>query len=51
MAKRPNLLVIMSDQHNPHMMGCAGDKVVATLYLDGLSGWWPRGGRFRRVRA
>ena len=24
MAKRPNLLVIMSDQHNPHVVGCAG---------------------------
>ena len=25
MAKQPHLLVIVSDQHNPHVMGCAND--------------------------
>lgn len=34
---RPNLLVIMSDQHSPHVMGCAGDPVVLTPNLDRLA--------------
>jgi len=38
MAKRPNLLVIMSDQHNPHVMGCAGHKIVQTPRLDAMAG-------------
>jgi len=37
MPTRPHLLVIMSDQHNRHVMGCAGDRVVATPRLDGLA--------------
>ena len=37
MANRPNLLVIMSDQHNPHVMGCAGHKVAQTPHLDALA--------------
>jgi len=32
MATRPNLLLIVSDQHSPHVMGCAGDAVVRTPY-------------------
>ncbi|NCP32903.1 MAG: sulfatase [Armatimonadetes bacterium CG06_land_8_20_14_3_00_66_21] len=36
--KQPNLLVIMSDQHNPHMAGFAGDAVVRTPNLDRLAG-------------
>jgi choline-sulfatase len=35
--ERPNILVIMSDQHNPHFLGCAGDVVVDTPALDGLA--------------
>ena len=31
---RPNLLVIMSDQHNPHVTGYAGDVFVRTPNLD-----------------
>lgn len=34
---RPNLLIIMSDQHNPAVMGCAGDRWVQTPNLDGLA--------------
>ncbi|MFH1569989.1 MAG: sulfatase-like hydrolase/transferase [Gemmatimonadota bacterium] len=36
-ARRPNLLFILSDQHNPHVMGCAGDPVVQTPHLDRLA--------------
>ena len=34
---RPNLLVIMSDQHNPHVLGCAGDPHVRTPSLDRMA--------------
>ena len=34
---KPNILLIMSDQHNPHVMGCAGNRVVRTPNLDGLA--------------
>ena len=34
---RPNLLYIHSDQHNPYVMGCAGDPVVETPHLDRLA--------------
>jgi choline-sulfatase len=34
---RPNLLLFLSDQHNPHVLGCAGDRVVATPHLDRLA--------------
>lgn len=37
MPKRPNILLIMSDQHSPHVMGCAGDQVVRTPHLDALA--------------
>ena len=37
MAKKPNLLVIMSDQHHPHVLGCEGDAVVRTPHLDRLA--------------
>ena len=36
-AEQPNLLVIMSDQHNPHIMGCAGNEIVQTPNLDALA--------------
>lgn len=34
---KPNLLYIHSDQHNPYITGCYGDKVVQTPHLDGLA--------------
>ena len=37
MAKRPNLLVLLSDQHNPHVLGAAGDAIVRTPHLDALA--------------
>lgn len=37
LAERPNILVIMSDQHHARVMGCAGDPVVATPALDSLA--------------
>jgi len=36
----------MSDQHNPHVIGCAGDSVVHTPNLDALAS---RGVRFARA--
>jgi choline-sulfatase len=41
--QRPNFVVIMSDQHSPHVLGCAGDGVVRTPNLDRLAA---RGVRF-----
>ena len=35
---RPNLLYILSDQHNPFLAGCCGDPVVRTPNLDQLAG-------------
>ena len=35
--KRPNIILIMSDQHNPHVMGCAGDPYVQTPNLDRMA--------------
>lgn len=43
MATQPNILLIMSDQHSPHMLGCAGDEVVRAPTLDRLA---ERGVRF-----
>lgn len=37
MPDRPNIVLIMSDQHNPHVMGCAGDEVICTPTLDRLA--------------
>ena len=34
---RPNLVVVMSDQHNPQVLGCAGDPVIRTPHLDRLA--------------
>jgi choline-sulfatase len=38
-----NVIVIMSDEHNPKVMGCSGHPVVATPHLDALAA---RGTRF-----
>ena len=35
--EKPNMLVIMSDQHNPHVAGHAGDPWVRTPNLDALA--------------
>ena len=32
-----NLLILMSDEHNPKIMGCAGNKIVKTPHLDALA--------------
>jgi len=34
---RPNILVIMSDEHNASVMGCAGNTIIHTPNLDGLA--------------
>lgn len=36
-AARPNILVIMSDEHNASVLGCYGNKVIRTPNLDGLA--------------
>ena len=37
MPSRPNVLVVMSDQHTASIMGCAGDPLVQTPHLDRLA--------------
>ena len=32
-----NLLILMSDEHNPKIMGCAGNSIIATPNLDRLA--------------
>jgi choline-sulfatase len=34
---QPNILLIMSDQHHPRLLGCAGDPIVQTPHLDALA--------------
>jgi arylsulfatase len=46
MAKPPNILLVMSDQHRADMMGCAGEPGVLTPNLDRLAA---EGVRFSRV--
>ena len=41
-----NLLVLMSDEHNPKFLGCAGHRFVATPNLDALAA---RGTRFTQA--
>jgi choline-sulfatase len=38
MPQRPNILVIMTDQHSRHMLGCYGNNIVRTPHLDRLAG-------------
>ncbi len=40
----PNFLILMADQHSPHVLGCHGDRVVRTPNLDRLAA---RGVTFR----
>lgn len=35
--QKPNILLILSDQHNPHVIGYAGDKRAHTEHLDSLA--------------
>ncbi|MFH1743380.1 MAG: sulfatase-like hydrolase/transferase, partial [bacterium] len=35
--ERPNILVIMSDEHDPAVMGCYGDPIIRTPNLDRLA--------------
>ena len=37
MTSRPNYLIILSDQHNPHNLGSYGDSIVRTPNLDRLA--------------
>ncbi len=37
MAQGPNILLIMSDQHHPHILGSEGDRFVRTPTLDRLA--------------
>ena len=37
MAQRPNILVLMSDEHDAAVTGCYGDQVVRTPHLDRLA--------------
>lgn len=37
-ARKPNILLIMSDEHNARVMGCAGDPFIETPNLDRLAG-------------
>lgn len=36
-SKRPNILWIMSDEHNPHVTGCYGNRIVHTPNMDSLA--------------
>jgi len=38
MPTKPNFLMLVSDQHHPHVMGCEDDPVVRTPHLDDLAG-------------
>ena len=46
MKKRPNIVVLMADQHRADMMACAGDPVAQTPNIDWLA---QRGVRFDRT--
>lgn len=43
---QPNVLLIISDQHHPRFMGCAGEAIVHTPNLDRLAA---RGARFNNA--
>ncbi|MCU0913896.1 MAG: sulfatase-like hydrolase/transferase [Planctomycetes bacterium] len=36
-ARRPNILVIMSDEHNAGVLGCYGNRIIQTPHLDRLA--------------
>ena len=37
MTTRPNILFVLSDQHNAQVLGCAGNDVIRTPNLDRLA--------------
>jgi len=37
MSAQPNFMIILSDQHSPHLLRCAGDSLVRTPHLDSLA--------------
>ena len=37
MSATPNILLVISDQHSPHYLGCNGDPLVRTPHLDALA--------------
>jgi choline-sulfatase len=37
MTRPQNLLILMSDEHNPKIMGCAGNPIIQTPHLDALA--------------
>ena len=45
-AKRPNVLIFMSDQHHTRFLGCDGHPLVQTPHMDRLAA---RGARFRNA--
>lgn len=46
MQTKPDVLLILTDQWNPRMLGCAGDPAVRTPHLDALA---TEGTLFRRA--
>ena len=46
MKKPLNVLVLMSDEHNPKFLGCVGPPFIQTRHLDGLAS---RGTRFSQA--
>lgn len=46
MSTRPNILLVMTDQHCAHLLGCAGTAHVRTPHLDALAA---QGTRFDRA--
>ena len=34
---KPNILWIMSDEHNPHVTGCYGNRLIRTPHMDSLA--------------
>lgn len=35
--QKPNILWIMSDEHNPHITGCYGNPIIQTPHIDSLA--------------
>jgi arylsulfatase len=46
MSERPNIVLVMADQHRADMLGCAGDPVIKTPHIDQLA---REGVRFERA--
>ncbi len=46
MNHKPNVLILMSDQHRANLMTCNGNDLVPTLNVDRIAG---NGVRFKRA--